>query len=126
MQGYDLYQVCGDWGDWMYSVYHVPAYTIEVYYDKIEYSKLTKQPTQKFNGSWYIPFNVTKFFNPNEKNIVSVASPNYKAVVELSYTLIPPEETPLNWILPIIVGIMPFMEPLLLLLLSGENIKEDR
>ena len=91
MQGYKLYQVCGDWGDWMYSVYHVPAYTIEVYYNRTEYAKLTTKPTQKINGSWYIPFNVTKFFNPPEKDIIEVATPNYKAVTELAYKLIPPE-----------------------------------
>ena len=106
IQGYDLYPVSGEWSDWLYGIYHIPSYTIEVYYDAVEFNKLKETPTQTINGSWYIPFNVTKFFNPNEKEITNVAFPNYKAVIELSYSLIPPEKEEINMLFWGIIGVI--------------------
>ena len=105
IQGYDLYPVSGEWSDWLYGIYHIPSYTIEVYRDDAELNKLNN-PTQTLNGFLYIPFNVTKFFNPSEKEITSVANPNYKAVVELAYTLIPPEREEQNMVFWGIIGII--------------------
>ncbi|MGQ4834658.1 MAG: M14 family zinc carboxypeptidase [Candidatus Asgardarchaeia archaeon] len=90
-QGYTLYPVSGEWGDWLYGTFNITSYTIEVYINRTEQGKLYSPPTKEIDGKPYVDLNITAYFNPSgSKNIKRICEKNLYAIVAAAILLLPP------------------------------------
>ncbi|MFX0116027.1 MAG: M14 family zinc carboxypeptidase [Candidatus Hodarchaeota archaeon] len=79
------YNVNGEWGDWMYGIEGVFAFTLETYVDYSEYARYGRNPVIE-RGIWDV-------YNPPGNEALAKSQPVWNA---LNYILTEPQETIVN------------------------------
>lgn len=86
LQSGKLYTASGEWGDWMYGVHNILAFTIEVYGQGSNVTWVVEH-TKQFNGTMYF-YDIWEYFNPPEDEIETVLEKNLKITLFLASKLL--------------------------------------
>ncbi|MEQ9716324.1 MAG: M14 family metallopeptidase [Candidatus Asgardarchaeum sp.] len=89
IQANQLYPVSGEWGDWLYGLFGIISFTVEVFVNYTEKAKLYTEVEKYINGTPYIDINITAYFNPIGSLISKIGRKNYLAVKNLALLFVP-------------------------------------